>query len=272
MEKEYISNTLSHFVGRSLNSDEDRYNLLIKIINDGQLLANVKNPDNLKYSVNNTYLSDINGELFTEYCCVCFCDIPEDKLSIHTNKYSKFGIGFEKNYLVKKGCRPVMYVPENGRIQELVVDSINQKDHPALYFSELRNRYSFLNTIIMTINSLIPFKNLIQSIINNPKTAIAFINADTNYLKQINENKMHSLLYGETVASIANLAYVKLFDPTLSESDPNNYYYEREWRSIENIDFTIGDITTIYVPDNKYVEKLKRALPEYAGRIVCITE
>lgn len=38
--------------------------------------------------------------------CVCFSDIPIDKISLHVKKYSKFGLGFARDFLHKKGANP----------------------------------------------------------------------------------------------------------------------------------------------------------------------
>lgn len=42
-----------------------------------------------------TYMGEHVGEILERCDCVCFCDIPDESLNIHTNKYSKFGMGFD---------------------------------------------------------------------------------------------------------------------------------------------------------------------------------
>lgn len=46
----YVSSTLRHFVGRSLANDDDRFDLLTKIISEGKLRANIKILTNLLFS------------------------------------------------------------------------------------------------------------------------------------------------------------------------------------------------------------------------------
>jgi len=116
----YISDHLCHFVGRSCANDDARFDLLVKIIREQQLKANLKNPDNPELRTSSRYTGERLGEIFEQCDCVCFCDIPDDMLGIHTSKYSRFGMGFNKTFLAQNGARPVMYVPlgENERAKQ----------------------------------------------------------------------------------------------------------------------------------------------------------
>ena len=60
-------------------------------------------------------------------------------------------------------------------------------------------------------------------------------------------------------------AYVKLYDATLPDNHPNNYYMEREWRCLKNVIFTLDDIKTIYLPNKVYEMKFKAAFPDFHG-------
>lgn len=94
----YISNKLCHFVGRSLKNDTERVKLLSNIIQSGKLLANPQSPGKKpEMSTDSTYKqADDLGEIFSHIDCVCFCDIPDSELYIHTKKYSKVGLAFTK--------------------------------------------------------------------------------------------------------------------------------------------------------------------------------
>jgi hypothetical protein len=47
---------------------------------------------------------------------------------------------------------------------------------------------------------------------------------------------------------------VKFFDPTLPEEHIDNYYMEREWRTVRNIQFQLSDVAGVYVaPDTQHV-------------------
>jgi hypothetical protein len=55
---------------------------------------------------------------------ICFCDIPVADFSIHVEKYSRFGIGFRKPYLVGKGASPVLYVANTARVSSVYSGNI----------------------------------------------------------------------------------------------------------------------------------------------------
>ena len=60
---------------------------------------------------------------------ICFCDIPVTDLEIHMTKYSRFGLSFLKDFLVRKGATPVMYVAENSQALSFYLPETT-KDEP----------------------------------------------------------------------------------------------------------------------------------------------
>jgi len=50
----------------------------------------------------------------------CFCDIPLSSIHEHVSKYGNFGIGFTKEWGMKKGISPVMYVYPHSVSSDLV--------------------------------------------------------------------------------------------------------------------------------------------------------
>ena len=116
-EQRYVSNELSHFVGRNLLSKPDcQFKLLVKILSDGWLTHPPHNP--ALGTALATYPTGrmSTNDVFVEQV-VCFCDIPEVDLGIHINKYGPFGLAFRKEFLIAKGANPVFYVAKNSRIQ-----------------------------------------------------------------------------------------------------------------------------------------------------------
>ncbi len=105
----YVSKELTHFVGRSLRTNSERYEILHKILSEGWL---THAPHENRHSGNLIIKCDRDFSSNEMYYpeTICFCDIPVDDLDIHVKKYSQFGLSFLKSYLVSKGANPVFYL------------------------------------------------------------------------------------------------------------------------------------------------------------------
>jgi len=60
--------------------------------------------------------------------------------------------------------------------------------------------------------------------------------------------------------------YMKPFDDSLPEDDADNYYMEREWRIIGNLNFKLQDVYRVILPQ-LYVKQFKSDFPGYCGQI-----
>lgn len=49
------------------------------------------------------------------YCMVCFCDLPEPLQENHRNNYGEYGISLKKEWGLKNGICPILYIPESDR-------------------------------------------------------------------------------------------------------------------------------------------------------------
>jgi hypothetical protein len=82
----YVSEELTHFVGRHLVSEDDKFRLLVRILQTGWLQAG----DRRKFSPGFILKADSSKNLTAndavEVPVVCFCDIPRDDLAIHMEK------------------------------------------------------------------------------------------------------------------------------------------------------------------------------------------
>lgn len=261
----YISDHLCHFVGRSCANDDARFDLLVKIIREQQLKANLKNPDNPELRTSSRYTGERLGEIFEQCDCVCFCDIPDDMLGIHTSKYSRFGMGFNKTFLAQNGARPVMYVPLGAKMKE-PSNTDTPKDNPIDYYLYLNKLANNLNTLLMVVNGCMPFNQqiaLCASKDNNIQELLKLL--DKGIALDFLQGKAHQLIFSETAALSTQCAYVKVFDETLAEDDPDNYYMEREWRSLKSVDFSVNDIQKVYLPSQQYKERFMAEFPDYSG-------
>ena len=64
---------------------------------------------------------------------VCFCDIPLSQISEHISKYGRYAIGIKKDWAIKQGVSPILYVHENSLIPKTIVaeiqDLANEVNH-----------------------------------------------------------------------------------------------------------------------------------------------
>ena len=270
---EYTSNLLCHFVGRSKANDNERFDLLLNIIKGGKLIANIRDPENLKSTFEGNYQCEHVGEVFGQCDCVCFCDIPNSSLSIHTAKYGKFGLGFDKDFIARQGAHPVMYIPKNYSIVERGDGSAKGKSStprtPEMYYPYLirlaTNLLPLMEIGYIGVDLQQQEKNL-ESVglgkhldLFDDTVRAAFFNG-----------KYHPLVYNILQGIGNQLAYVKLYDATLADDHPDNYYMEREWRSLENVSFALNDIRAVYLPDQCYVTFFSETYPAYTGDFVIL--
>jgi len=84
---------------------------------------------------------------------VCFCDIPIDDLPFHMSKYSRFGLAFQKKFIISKDGSPVRYVPLAcitsfekliGYYNTLIERPSTSNWQHDLYFSLARHVFSFI--------------------------------------------------------------------------------------------------------------------------------
>ncbi|MDR3235818.1 MAG: hypothetical protein LBT48_03720 [Prevotellaceae bacterium] len=62
---------------------------------------------------------------FNSIPMVCFCDIPKKLIKQHLKEYGEYGIGLTKEWAIKCGISPVIYLPQKSRLHSLL-NSINK--------------------------------------------------------------------------------------------------------------------------------------------------
>lgn len=62
-------------------------------------------------------------------------------------------------------------------------------------------------------------------------------------------------------------SYFKFFDHSKTDDDPDNYYLEREWRVVGNVQFDSVDVQTVFFP-SEYSKLFRENIPEYIGQII----
>lgn len=284
----YVSNELTHFVGRSLRPNEEaQYQLLLKIFRSGTLLDpryrgkrdtpifffDVVSRDGAErrqqYYPEPYFEVRIDGEVganeFVAPEMVCFCDIPLHELGIHTSKYSRFGLGFAKSFLVTQGANPVQYVARDAATPLRLVgrDGVHSdffaQDEEHGLLSAGQPRATFLEKLKARTFELIkryskPLQNKFgayQRGKDDPRQLRAELLAMVEFMMGT-----FCYLHGQT----------KVFDSTLAEGDPNNYYMEREWRVIGAVRFEASDVARVIVPGS-YGSRFRADEPGFRGEV-----
>jgi hypothetical protein len=243
----YVSPDLTHFVGRGKRNQKERYEVLRAILNSGRLRA--RKPTDLERA---PYVLSINAEakLSTNDAyapsVVCFCDIPLGDLDIHMRKYSRFGIAFTKDFLLKAGATPVMYIPTKARPVLSPFKDFYRKPvaSTARAFDEFYKRYHQLGSDFRGVE-IAP-----GSSTEMKKLARQF--RDLRYFLDINV-----------------LSHLKFFDPLRADSDQDNFYMEREWRVNGNVRFALGAVRRVIVPEN-FSRKFRNDFQKYDGEVMFV--
>jgi len=222
----YISNELIHFIGRACE-DYDKYQLLLKILESGCLSnseENAKKPIGVAEIEVNGFAKISQNEMYIPQM-VCFCDIPIEHLEIHVTKYGRFGLAFEKDFIVNNGGTPVYYLPLGAKVSSF----INKGE----YFDKKLDEFQY--NISKVINTKYPEVRDIMKDIDNFLAFHVF-------------------------------SYAKFFDHNLADEDSSNYYFEREWRVLGNLKFSIEDVTLVFIPSD-YQNRLKLDCPKFKGQV-----
>jgi hypothetical protein len=250
MAQNYVSDRLTHFVGRG-RKREEQYQLMVKILKEGRLRAGTGTVGEeakvqLDLNLRGQWLEQL-GEI-GRLACICFCDIPLDSMSIHMDKYSSFGISFLKPFLAEKGANPVHYVAKNSIATEFHPPNCGCGVKPQMARQEHFKRQCiplYDNLVRLTFPAGLPTPG------QPPPLTIT---VDGPGLQQI-------VFFAREV-----LGRVKCFDHTLPENHPDNYYMEREWRVHGHVTFTLADVVGLIAPPECHA-RLRADVPMLAGDI-----
>jgi Putative abortive phage resistance protein AbiGi, antitoxin len=256
----YISNELSHFVGRGLTG-ENQFGLLLRILQGGWLTHPPHNPNQSGNLHVNLSAKISTNEMYTPQV-VCFCDIPVGDLHIHATKYSPFGLAFSKKFIASRGGCPVFYVPRGTRLRELRNLDISELRNPDLFAPEKIQESLFKEVEIGDVfDRMIPefysLMRLFDDLIRKAAKAASITGrpADDIRLQKLEEFFAFRLF-----------SHVKFFDETLDDEDQKNFYMEREWRVVGNVNFELKDVRRVIIPE-AYASRFRQAIPEFVGQV-----
>jgi hypothetical protein len=284
----YVSNELSHFVGKG-KTEEEQYDILVnKILKTGWLTYpphDIVRPRSLALDMS----QPISDDKALKYEVVCFCDIPEADLPIHVSKYSRFGLSFAKSFLIGRGACPVFYVANESPTSateilppgDFMVEQVNAARargviDRALYFSisvrQLLDIFAALDAISSEESQRF-FKGGDKLPSTETKKRLGqLLGLSDAQITALERGLKGNVQANKTIANLRNFlinevfSFVKCFDTTRAFDDEANYYMEREWRIPNHLNFRLDDVSRVFLPA-AYARRFRADLPEYVAQI-----
>lgn len=223
----YVSDELTHFVGRGL-PEEEQYALLVEVLRSGLLAPEGERVDgDLVVDLD----EPLSGNRSYQPEAVCLCDIPLGDLHLHIAKYSPFGLAFAKPYLVARGASPMFYVAADAPADE---DASR-----AQAFDEMAREH---HTLRETATSLLDH--------DDARAA----GLARRYLRYAHLLDFH--VY----------SYTKFFSYPEEAEAAENHYMEREWRLLGALRFSREDVRRVVFPES-YAPRFRKDFPDYSGQV-----
>lgn len=275
-EQRYVSNELSHFVGKG-QTEESQYDLLVNKILKAGLLAVPPQLTELGFDIS----KPITDEMMKSQV-VCFCDIPEPDLRIHVSKYSKFGLAFEKRFLIPKGACPVFYVANEGPVSRIYYPdhSLDRVQKAQTAGTEDRAQYfdKCVRALIDICAAFDTFWPEDKRMFHGPEVEGSKRRfAELFGLSEAQVTMLGAAIKGNepffnSTTKITEflmkhiVAFIKCFDANRPFDDASNYYMEREWRIANNVQFDLADVSRVFFP-RAYAARFRADLPAYLKQI-----
>lgn len=260
MDQRYVSNELTHFVGKNESSDDWRFALLVTILKSGVLRAPPLTTDPAVELTAQTVVggTSFSGRDMYRSSVVCFCDIPLADLNLHMNKYSRFGVSFTKHTLLQKGANPVFYVATDSLVREQLPSArdIDWQGKPTEEYA----RREYLDRLIDVLHARRQqlFSRLARS-----------CSVPDNDPQKLSDDDFNLLMQLEVLLRSVDkhfLSFCVPFTAACPDEHRDNYYFEREWRALGSITFTLRDVHRIFLP-SQWANALREKVPEYCGQI-----
>lgn len=248
MTHRYTSDEFYHLDGFEHPLDhETNYETLLKILSTGYVshaphTPSVHDQYSFNWDVNDDHDID-RGDLMVPEV-TCYCDIPFEALDIHIKKFGSFGISFKKDFLIKNGARPVIYVPLQLRSEEKWAKGTLHRTTMGRDWQNVWNGF---------------YEHLLLP---------AQRESNTHYVDVEPTSARDAVFAIEELVVKQFFAFIKVFDSSLVEDAPNNFYMEREWRMWGNLQFRVDEVANVIVHED-FVERLANERRDYADKIIC---
>lgn len=256
-QQRYVSDELTHFVGRG-EPEEEQYRLLVEILRTGWLSHPPHDPDVFGHISIDRDARLSENEMYAPQA-VCFGDIPVGDLDVHVRKYSRFGLGFLKEFLVTKGVNPVFYIARDSLVP-VPLDG-ERDEHGAPRIARIP-RGEYFDRMVQEYHALRDLAPRLRAEQEAPSAAGAASALALDCVTAL-EARLERL---EAFLDYGFFSYLKFFDARVPDHHPENYYLEREWRVVGNVDFQLSDVRRVILPE-AYAVRFRRDVPEYCGQI-----
>jgi hypothetical protein len=263
---QYVSPWLTHFVGHKHPAENEAcYDILTKILR-GKKLGQWHAQGSVRFSPGTIKISAgslCKDEFITDFYPVCFCDIPEQSLERHTKFYGCFGVAFTKAFLMPKGANPVFYVAKGSVAdrERPPVPPWTEEDTKSNAREAFIRLFTALSAKDKPVHRCEFFDRLasdLASLLAPPRTT-----GEPDY--ESDDLHKHRLdIYFNLARHV--FAFMKFFDESLLEEDPDNFYMEREWRVAGFVEFELHDIQRVYVAPG-FRRRVESEFSELKGRV-----
>lgn len=238
MESQYTSDELFHFVGHSSpDNDNANYGILKEVLKCGCISPPPHDGSTGKVGLTINWDNRLEtGQLIVPNV-TCYADIPFEALSVHTDKYGKFGIALPRRLLTECGARPVMYIPM-------------WRDD----WRQLINGRNLLRDIEST------FKGFKEQVVDKQEKL------KSRRIDKTPDSPEEAIYAVYDILRVHFLSFIKPFNAEVPLNHHHNFYMEREWRKYGNMDFEASQVSKLVVAKG-FGDRTVEDFPAYADRV-----
>lgn len=170
---------------------------------------------------------------------LCFTEIKLSQVQTHASRYGKLGIGFNREFILQKGGRPVIYIPYNSNEESRILENnlLNIKDSISVLSKKLADQDSGLKELIDKMsNSLKWVKAYIKRMgerkapyiyLEEMEWRIVYDESDKHFSKlQSDDNGVHRLCFKSTDVKIIIFPDDDTKKKTLNNRKMQKYFSE----------------------------------------------